>query len=531
MAVRLFRPRSRPAPAAIWLPGLLVVAATFIPAWYLAKRSTERGWDPWARALENSAAPLMTRSLTLALVVAVASVLVAVPAAWLTTRAALPGRRLWAVLMAAPLAIPSYIMAMTVVDFLGPRGTLQGWLEPLGVDRLPEIYGFWGSAFTLTAASFPYVYLVLRAAFATADVSEEEASRSLGAGPLRTFFRVVLPGLVPAIAAGVLLVVLYTLSDFGAVSTLNYDTFTRSIFVEYQTSFDRTGAAVLGAMLAMVAAAILAAELTVRARMGRRASRRQSLMRPVPLGRWKWPALGFLSAIALLALGLPIGVLTYWLVKGIQADANFPEIGAAARHSVMMGLGGAVITVLLALPVAILAARYTSPIGSLMEQAAYLTHALPGVVVALALVFFGISYARDLYQTTWMLLFAYVILFLPNALSALRASLLRQPRRLEDAGASLGRSPLRVLASVTIPLARPGMASAGLLVFLTVMKELPATLLLSPPGYETLPGLVWSRSTDALYAGAALPALVLVGLAAIPVALLSWRGDLGSLES
>jgi len=339
MVARVFRPRSRTAPAAIWLPGLLVVAATFIPAWYLAKRSTERGWDPWARAIENSAVPLMTRSLTLALVVAVASVLVAVPAAWLTTRAALPGRRAWAVLMAAPLAIPSYIMAMTVVDFLGPRGTLQGWLEPLGVERLPEIYGFWGSAFTLTAASFPYVYLVLRAAFATADVSEEEASRSLGAGPLRTFFRVVLPGLVPAIAAGVLLVVLYTLSDFGAVSTLNYDTFTRSIFVEYQTSFDRTGAAVLGAMLAMVAAAILAAELTVRGRMGRRASRRQSLMRPVPLGRWKWPAAGLLALIALLSLGRPwaCGLLA---AEGPPANANFPEIGSAARHSVTMASVG-----------------------------------------------------------------------------------------------------------------------------------------------------------------------------------------------
>lgn len=531
MAVRVFRSRNRPAPAAIWLPGLLVVAATFIPAWYLAKRSSERGWEPWQRALENSAVPLMSRSISLALTVAVASVLIAVPAAWLTTRAALPGRRLWAILMAAPLAIPSYIVAMTVVDFLGPRGTLQGWLEPLGVERLPEIYGFWGAAFTLTAASFPYVYLVLRAAFATADVSEEEASRSLGVGPLRTFFRVVLPGLTPAIAAGVLLVVLYTLSDFGAVSLLNYDTFTRSIFIEYQTSFDRTGAAVLGSMLAVVAAVILAAELGIRSRMGRRASRRQSLMRPIPLGRWTWPAIAFLGAIALFSLGIPVGVLLYWLARGIQAEAAFPDVSLAARHSLSLGLGGAVISVLLALPVAILAARYVSPIGSLAEQAAYLTHALPGVVVALALVFFGIGYARPLYQTAAMLLLAYVILFLPNALSALRASLLRQPRRLEDAGASLGRSPLGVIFSVTIPLARPGMISAGLLVFLTVMKELPATLLLSPPGYETLPGLVWSRSTDALYAGAALPALMLVGLAAIPVAVLTWRGELGSLES
>jgi len=189
------------------------------------------------------------------------------------------------------------------------------------------------------------------------------------------------------------------------------------------------------------------------------------------------------------------------------------------------------VTVVLALPVAILAARFGGVFPMLIEQAAYLTHALPGLVVALALVFFGIGYARDLYQTTWMLLLAYVILFLPNALSALRASLLRQSPRLEDAGAALGRSPLRVLATVTLPLARPGAVAALALVFLTIMKELPATLLLAPPGYETLPGLVWGRSSNALYAGAALPALILIAVSAIPVALLVWRGDLGTIES
>ncbi|PFG73293.1 ABC transporter permease [Tepidiforma thermophila] len=524
------RPASR-APLALWPPGLAVVAATLVPAWYLLRRSTERGWAPWEEVLREAAWPLLARSLQLALVVAVACVLVALPAAWLTTRTDLPFRRAWSVLMAAPLAIPSYVMGMTVVEFLGPKGMLQGWLEPLGVERLPEIYGLWGAAFTLTAVSFPYVYLVLRGALGTASVAEEEASRSLGVPPWPTFFRIVLPGLAPAIAAGLLLVVLYVLSDFGGVSTLNYNTFTRDIFLEYQSSFDRTRAAVLACVLVGVAAVILAAEMAVRRRAGGRASRRTAPPRPVPLGRWRWPAIGFLALVVLASLALPLGVLGYWLVRGLQVGANFPDIGEAARHSLAMGLAAAVLTVALALPLAILAARYGGAGASLLEQVAYLTHALPGLVVALSLVFFGIRYAQAFYQTTWMLLFAYLVLFVPNALSALRANLLRLPPRLEEAGTSLGRRPLVVLATVTIPLARPGMGAAAALVFLTVLKELPATLLLSPPGFETLPGLTWGRTSDALYAGAALPALVLVGLALIPLVVLAWRGDPATLES
>lgn len=229
---------ARKAPAALWLPGLLAVALTFIPVFYLALRSTEDGWSPWSRAFHTSVPQLLQRSLWLAAVVALFCVAVAVPAAWLTTRADIPARRVWSVLLTVPLAIPSYITALAVVAFLGPKGMLQGWLEPLGVDRLPEVYGFWGAAFTLTCAGYPYVYLVVRAALASADTAEEEASRSLGVSPLRTFFAITLPGLVPALAAGILLSVLYTLSDFGAVSLLNYSTFTRDIFIEYQSSFD-----------------------------------------------------------------------------------------------------------------------------------------------------------------------------------------------------------------------------------------------------------------------------------------------------
>ncbi len=474
---------------------------------------------------------LLQRSVLLAVVVSVGSLVIALPAAWLTTRSNLPFRRVWSVVLAIPLAVPSYITAMAMVAYLGPRGFLQGWLEPFGIDRMPEIYGFRGAAFTLTVASYPYLYLVLRVALQVADRGEEEASRSLGVRPFATFMRITMPALVPAIAAGLLLVVLYTLSDFGAVSLLRYSTFTRDIFIEYQSSFDRTGAAVLSSILAMLSMVVLALELLVRLRAGRGRARRRTVASPADLGRWAVPATVFLGSVAAVSLALPVGVLVYWLLNGISAGAEFPSIGEAARHSLTLAVAAGAVTVALALPVAVLAARYGGFGAKVVEQAAYLTHALPGLVVALALVFFGIRYATSLYQTTWMLLLAYVVLFLPNALSALRASLLRQPARLEEAAASLGRPPIWALATITLPLARPGMAAAFALVVLTVMKELPATLLLSPPGYESLPGLIWSRTNDAMYAGAALPALVLIALAAIPIALLTWRGELGALET
>jgi iron(III) transport system permease protein len=522
----------RQPPAALWLPGLLIVAATLLPLYYLAVRSTERGWTAWETTLGRSLEPLLLNSAKLAGAVAVVCVAIALPVAWLTTRTDLPFRRACSVLLALPLAIPSYVMALTVVAALGPRGILQGWLEPLGVDRLPDIYGFWAAMLTLSAATFPYVYLVLRAALRSADPSEEEASRSLGAGPLRTFFAVTIPALAPALAAGLLLVVLYVLSDFGGVSIARYRTFTLAIFLEYSSSFDRTGAAILGIVLAAIAAVVLGGELFARHRYESRVrARRMAPPRIYRLGRWRWPAFALVAAVLLVALAMPLFVLVYWLVRGMAAGTDFPPIWEPLRNTVGMGIVGAAVTVALALPIGLLSARFGGFLSRLVEQLAFVTHALPGLVVALSLVFFGIGYAPFLYQTRWMLLAAYVILFLPNALAALRAPLMRQSRNLEEAAGSLGRRPMMALATVTLPLARPGAMAGMALVFLTIIKELPATLLLSPPGYRTLPEVIWNRSTDAFYGSAALPALVLIAVAAIPIAILTWRGDVESIET
>lgn len=526
-----FGQRGRRAPGFLWVPALGVALLSLAPVYYLAVRSTERGWAPWREVAEQSLWPLLGDSLQLASLVVACSLAIALPAAWLTARTDLRWRRAWAVALALPLAIPSYVMGLAVVAALGPRGLVQDWLEPLGVERLPEIYGLLAATLTLTAVTYPYLYVVLRAALRMSDPATEEAARSLGASRARAFVSVTLPALAPAIAAGSLLVALYVLSDFGGVATVRYTTFTRAVFLEYTSSFDRSRAAVLGVMLGVLAITVLVLELLARSRyQSRLRAARTAPSSRAALGRWRGPATAFLSLVVLVSTVLPVVVLAWWLGRGIAAGTDLPEVGGPVRNTLTLGLAGAALTTLLALAPAVLSARYGGFLARLVEQATFIAHALPGLVVALALVFFGIAYARPLYQTTWMLLIAYVVLFVPNALAALRAPLLRQDAHLEDAAASLGRRPLTALATITLPLARPGATAAFVLVFLTIVKELPATLLLSPPGYRTLAGVTWSASSEAFLGSAALPGLLIIALAAVPAAVLAWRGDDESIE-
>ncbi|HLB12488.1 MAG TPA: ABC transporter permease subunit, partial [Dehalococcoidia bacterium] len=325
--------------------------------------------------------------------------------------------------------------------------------------------------------------------------------------------------------AGALLVALYTLSDFGAVSLLQFESFTYQIYIQYQGSFDRTLAAVFSLVLVCLTVGVLVAENRARGRARYYRSTVGSLRPPsvVPLGRWRWPALAFCGIIALSALALPISVLAYWLAQGLYAGAPLQLVWGPALNSMYAsGLATGAIAAA-ALPVAILAVRYHGPLGALVERASYVGFALPGIVVALALVFFGIRFATPLYQTLAMLVFAYVVRFLPQAVGAARASLLQVNPRMEEAARSLGASLPQAIALVTIPLIQRGLLAGSGLVFLTVMKELPATLILSPIGFETLATSIWSATGEGFFARAAVPALLLIVLSFIPMAFLTMR--------
>jgi iron(III) transport system permease protein len=518
--------RVRPRTPVLTTLGLLVAAAALLPLVYLLVRSGQAGW---ARVWDIASAPRTLRLLrdTLGLTVAVTAttIAIAVPLAWVTVRTDLPGRRVFTVLTALPLAIPTYVGGFAFVAFAGPRGTLQSWLAPLGVDRIPSIYGFWGAWAVLSLFSYPYVLLTVRAAVRRVDPSMEEASRTLGASALTTFRRITLPQLRPAITAGGLLVALYTLSDFGAVSLLRFDSFTRAIYVSYRSSLDRSAAAVLGVMLVLLTLTVLVLELRSRGRITYHRLHAGGGRAPsvVSLGRWKWPAAAACAVLVVVALGIPVGVIVYWLVRGLQAGEPVRLTVDLAANSLWAALLGTIVVVLAAWPVALLAARHRTRTARFVEVSAWVGYALPGVVVALSLVFFGARITPAIYQTMVMLVFAYAVLFLPQAMGSMRSSLLQVNPELEEASRSLGRGPMTTFARVVMPLARPGVLAGAALVFLTIMKELPATLLLAPTGYSTLATQVWSATSEALFGRAAGPALALIVLASLPMVFLVAR--------
>jgi len=467
-------------------------------------------------------------TVLLATTVTLASALLSVPLAWLTTCTDLPGRRFWTVAAALPLVLPSYVVAYLLASILGPRGIAQQTLEPLlGITRLPEIYGFPGAFLALTLMSYPYTFLSVRAALQRMDPSMIEAARSLGLGPWRTFYRVTLPHLRPALVAGSLLISLYVVRDFGAVSMMRYNTFTRIIYVQYRSFMDRSLAASLALVLVGMTAAILYLELRTRGRASyaRRSVGAARRMQPVRLGRWRWPALLFTSSVVLVALVLPAGGLVYWLIRGLNSGQVLSGLLPAAWNSLSVSMGAAMLAMAASLPVAVASVRRPGRLTQLLEQVTYVGYALPGIVIALALVFFGASYAPTIYQTLPLLLAAYLILFIPQAVGATRSSLLQLPASLEEAGRSLGHSPFSVMRRITIPLLRPGLAAGGALVFLTCMKELPATLILSPLGFRTLATGVWASISEAFFAQAAAPALLLILLSSVPLALLTFRDE------
>lgn len=502
----------------VWLPATAVAVAMLLPAVYLVVAAAELPLERIVAIVTDPATlALAGRTLLLAAAVTGTSLLLGIPIAWVTTRSDLPARRFFAVATALPLVIPTYVGAYALVAAFARGGLLETWFGFVP----PSPYGFWGAYAALTLFTFPYVLITVQAALRGLDPSLEEASRSLGHGPAATFLRVTLPQLRVGAAAGGLLVTLYVLSDFGAVSILRYSTFTRALYVQYRSAFDRAPAAVLGLLLVALTIVFIVLEArTARDRGGQFGTRGATRPAPtVPLGAWRWPALALCSLVVLVGLVVPVTVIGFWLVRGLAAGETVNlALGAAGRSLLAAGLG-AVAGVLAALPVAIWSARSPSRTARLVERASFTGYALPGIVVALALVFFGIRVAPPLYQSLAMLVFAYVVLFLPQAVGAIRASLLQVAPDVESAARLLGSTRMTVLWRVTLPLARRGALAGGAMVFLTALKELPATLLLAPTGYDTLAVRVWSATSEAFYTRAALPALLLILLGSVPLAI------------
>jgi iron(III) transport system permease protein len=510
------------AVAALAAVAVTVVAVATLPLVYLVVRAAEGGSDAWSALWRDRTFDVLVSTVTLVGAATAAAVLIGLPAAWLVTRTDLPGRRAWSVLLALPLVVPSYVIALALIAVSGPGGLLG----------VPAIDGFDGSLVALVLATYPYVFLLCGAALRRSDRSQEEAARSLGASQMTVLWRVTLPGLRAPLAASGLLVALYSLSDFGVVSLMRYDALTRAIFVQYKSLFDRTAPAVLALLLVALTVVVLVLEARAagRAAPARGAAAAARAPTPVALGRWTVVALVFCFCVVLLGLGLPVAVLIVWALRSDSAGDALDALVGPGLNSLGVGLLGAVVTVLCVLPIAILAVRHKRPWTRVLERSAFGANALPGVVIGLALVFFAARYATPLYGTLSVLIAAYVIRFLPQALAGARSGLQRVDPRLEEAAHGLGKSQAETLWRITFPLVRPGLLAGATLVFVSVIKELPATLLLRPIGFDTLATEVWTATSVSAYSDAAPPALALIAIASPIVYLLTVRGSAGLSE-
>jgi iron(III) transport system permease protein len=507
------------------LVGLFVA----VPLIYIFLRAVGAEPQAWERLLQERIWKLLANTLLLTVSVTSGALIIGAGMAWLTERSDLPGRHVFRWLLAMPLAIPAYIGGIAHLALLRPRGGLipQVFSGLFGQSvTTPSPLGFWGAAFILTLFTYPYVYLLSGAAFRSLHASLEEAARTLGRSPWQAFWQATLPALRPGLTAGALLVALDILAEYGTVALLRYETFSSAIFVQLSGRYDRSAASILSGVLVVLAIAILWAELRIQGQS--RFTQMQTGWRPAPLaalGRWKPLAFGLAAGVVLASLVVPLGLLAWWSLQAVLDPQTLANVlhsgsrgfGSFAWNSLWTSALAALLAVLLSLPVSLFAVRYPGRLSVFIARLCQIGYAIPGVVIALSLVLLVNRALPFLYATPLVVVIAYVLRHMPQATRASEAALRQLSPSLEEAARSLGRTSLQTLFEVTIPLILPGLLAGGALVFLTSLKELPATLLLRPAGFDTLAVRVWVWAADGFYLQAAPAALLLVLASALPL--------------
>ncbi|MFC6356210.1 ABC transporter permease [Luethyella okanaganae] len=494
---------SRPS-ALLLTVSILIAAVTLVPVGFVVITTVQTGWDVLAPLIfRPKVGELLLNTILLVVIGVPLCVAAGVGAAWLVERTNLPGRRFWAILFAAPLAIPAFVSS-------------YAW-----VSLLPSIGGLGGGLLISTLAYSPLVYFPAAATLRGLDPALEDSARSLGLTTPRIFVRVVLPQLRLAIWGGGLIVALHLLAEYGAFALIRFDTFTTAIIVQYQSTFAGPAASALGIVLTLLCLLVLTAEATTR---GRARYAHIGSGAPLPperhrLGRGTAAAVLATILYTALAIGVPLLSIGRWL--GVGEPWAQPEIGPALMQTVFFVVCGAVLTVAAALPLAWLSIRHPGSASRLVENSTYVASSLPGIVIALALVTVTIRLVPELYQTVATVLLAYLIMFLPRALVTLRAGLGQAPIILEEVARSLGDPPVIARLRVTVPLLTPSLWGGAALVGLGVANELTATLLLAPNGTRTLATQFWSASSSVAYADAAPYALLLIVISVPTVALMS----------
>ena len=501
-----------------WVAAGVVILPTLLAPIGLAFQVLAKGAGPTVSA--SRLVELALNTLGLAAAVTVTALAIGTLTAWLTSRTDLPARRVWRVAAALPLVVPSYVAALTIIGATGPGGLVSRWL---GITvTIP--YGFVGAWLALSIFLAPMAHLIVTPALGLIDPATEEAANGLGASKRRVFFTITLPQLRPALVSAGLMVGLYTISDFGAVSLLRFDTFTRVIYTLYEGQIDRRPAAALSLLLMVVAIAILAVERRTRTRAGYHLTRTKRHRRSIRLGPvGKTASTLFVTGYAAVGLVVPITVLVFWMQRGLAAGQDLGIVWGETARSLVVAVAAAGVAAVASLPLGMVTTWRRSRFSAAAESATWAIYALPHITVGVALVGFALEWFRPLYQTVGVLVLAYLSMFLAQSVSSTQDALRRASPDLEEASRGLGVGPLGTLRRVIVPIARPGLLAGSALVYLSVLKELPATLLLRPNGFDTLAIRVWSATGEGFYGRASAAGLALLAVAIVPLLVLTYR--------
>lgn len=501
-----------------FIPAVVVGIGGLIPLGYLlTKAFSAEGVALLEIVFRWRNARLFFNTLLLTVGVLILNLLIATPAAWLTSRTSLKGKRLFTVLSVLPLAIPGYVMAYALLALGGNTGIVA---HLFGIS-IPRLSGYWGALLALAAYTSPYLFLNLRTALLGLDPSLEESAQNLGYGYPEVFWHIILPQLRPAFYASGLLISLHVLGDFGVVSLMRYETFSYALYIEYTLSFEHIYAAWLALMLLAFTGCLLYLETrllnrVILHRAGHGTSRR-SLR--IELGRWRTSAYLYLCLLALITVIIPAGAVFLWIFRGFD-PAALRGLAGALIGSLSVAIPTGVLCAFLAVPLAYLEVRNPSRTSNMLGRAAYIVYAIPPLAFALSLIFFVLHTVPFIYKTLPVLIYACTLHFLAEALGPVRSSLYQTSPHLEEAARSLGYPPFQAFLRTLLPILLRGMLTATAFVFLATMKELPFTFLLSPPGYETLALNVWSYTSEAMFAEAAPHALAILLFSGIFVGLL-----------
>lgn len=482
----------------------IVAALAMIPIGYLLVRSGQKPVNEIAQLLlrpKTLEVLLTTAGLVLSVVSITVVLGVAIASGLHFVR--LPMRRLLMIPTILPLAIPSYVFTYT-------------WIA-----LIPQFSGFLAAVFILSVTTLPYVILATLSGLRTVDGAQLEVARSLGLSIPQTFSRVVFPQVKGHVSAGALLAALYTISDFGAVSLLNVETLTVTIQNMYRASYDRSAAAVISLVLIAFSTIVVLVDEKVKrqtpdSNVVKVHSTKNSLINRPML---RYLVFATLSVFALVAVVIPFFVLISRFFSN-RVAIEWSELARISISTILVAAFGALIALVLSAPLGAVLSAGKSRIGQNAQRIITIGHGLPGVVVGLALVSIG-SKLGALYQTTFLLAFAYALLFLAKSVISMSSSLSRVPASVKDVAATLGQNQWMVIKKVVAPIAVPGIGLGTILVFLTAMKELPATLMLRPTGFDTLATQIWSAASINRFNEAAPYALTLVLIAALPTFLIS----------